>query len=138
MTRAVLRFSPPPAALVETTPDGLHIAPLLGAPQGRDPYSPRMEDLCSLDVYDSPLTYTAAVARVLLELAPDELRAILDELAVPAGQLAGVVETRRLRLSCYARHRPAEVAGDVVAYHREWSARGHSTSIVHRYPEAGR
>jgi hypothetical protein len=136
MTRAVLRFSPPPD--FETTPDGLRIAPLPGTPQGCDPYSPRMEDLCSLDVYDSPLTYTAAVARALLDQAPDELRVILDELTVPAGQLAALVESRRLRLSSYARHRPAEVARDVVAFHREWSARGHSTAIVHRYPEAGR
>jgi hypothetical protein len=137
MSRSVLRFSPPPADLVETTSDGLNVVTLFA---GHDPHTPRVQDLCSLDVYESQLTYTAAVSRALLEqdIPADELRAIRDELAVPGGQLAAVVETRRLRLSSYARHWPAEVAGDVVAYHREWSARGHSTSLVHRYPEAGR
>lgn len=129
------RYSEPPAGLVERTPEGLTIVVVVH----RASEGPRVEDLVPVETYLSPLAWNAAIVRAVAELdaSKDERRALLAELDLD-GDLSAVCEMRRRGLPSYARRLPAEVARDLLAYHREWSERGHSTSIARAYPEAGR
>lgn len=127
------RYSEPPVGLVQRTRDGLTIVVVHSASEG-----PRVEDLVGPEVRESPLAWNAAIVRAVAELdaSKTERRALLAELDLD-GALADVSEARRLGLCSYARRLPAEVARDLLAFHREWSERGHSTSIARAYPEAG-
>jgi hypothetical protein len=121
-------YAEPPAGLVAT---GLTIQTTHSASEG-----PRIEDLVPIEVYLSPLAWHAAIVReVARQTDRDEARAVFTELD-GGGALATLSESRRLGLCSYARRLPAAVAGDLLAFHREWSVRGWSTLIACLYPEA--